>query len=80
MEQMTPLDIERDRTIQDEAEGAVAGRGDDDDEEISSGNVSKAATVVRARDKSSELKNFKLSYASKVESLVATGHGWAVFG
>ncbi len=43
MEQTTPLDIERDRTIQDEAEGAVAGRDDDGDEEISSGNVSKAA-------------------------------------
>ena len=53
----TPLDIERDRTIKDEAKGAVAWRDDDDDEEITSGArvviISRAATANRARDKSS---------------------------
>ena len=46
-ERKTSLDIERDRTVRDEAEGTVAGR-DDDDEEINSsgGTVSKAANVV----------------------------------
>jgi hypothetical protein len=39
LEQKTALDIERDRTIQDEAEGAVAGKDDDGEEEISSGTV-----------------------------------------
>ena len=79
-ERKTSLDIERDRTVQDEAEGAVAGR-DDDDEEINSrgGTVSKAANVVRARDKSSELKNVKSSYANKISSLTATWFGWKVF-
>jgi hypothetical protein len=80
IEQKTPLDIERDRTVQDEAEGAVAGRDDDDDEEINSGTVSKAANVVRARDKSSELKNVKSSYANRLGSIVATWHGWKLFG
>ena len=72
-ERKTSLDIERDRTVQDEAEGAVAAR-DDDDEEINSrgGTVSKAANVARARDKSSELKNVKTSYANKLASITAT--------
>ena len=75
-ERKTSLDIERDRTVQDEAEGAVAGR-DDDDEEINSrgGTVSKAANVVRARDKSSELKNVKSSYVNKLASITATWFG-----
>ena len=76
-ESKTPLDNKRDRTVQDEAEGAVAGRDDDDDEEISSrgGTVSRAANVTRARDKSSELKNVKTSYANKLSSLTATWIG-----
>ena len=51
-ERKTSLDVERDRTFQDAPEGAVAGE-DDDSEEINSrgGTVSKAANVVRARDK-----------------------------
>jgi hypothetical protein len=79
-ERKTSLDIERDRTVQDAAEGAVAGK-DDDDEEISSrgGTVSRAANVVRARDKSSELKNVKTSYANKLASIVATWFGWKLF-
>ncbi len=47
--------------VQDEAEGAIEGRDDEDEEEINFGTVSMAATVVRARYKSSELKNVKSS-------------------
>ncbi len=65
LEQKTALDMERDRTIQDEAEEAIAGRDNDDDEEINSGAVSKAAMVVRARDKLSELRNVKTAYICK---------------
>ena len=45
--------IEADRTIRDEAEGAVAGADDDDDEEVSSGPVakSKAGAKVQQREK-----------------------------
>ena len=32
LEQKTALDLERDRTIQEEATGAIAGRNDDGDE------------------------------------------------
>ena len=81
-EQKTSLDIEKDRTVQDEAERAVAGMDDDDDDEvISSRNeaISKAANVVRARDKSSELKNVKTSYANKLASITATWFGWKIF-
>ena len=45
------VQIEADRTIQDSAEGAVAGRDADDDEEINSGPVaSKGGNSKRARD------------------------------
>ena len=70
----TPLHIERDRTIQYEAEGAVAWIDDDDDEEITSsgtrtGTVSRAATAARARDKSSELKDIKSTYSNQLGTL-----------
>jgi hypothetical protein len=74
MKQKTALEIERDRAIQDEAKGAVAGRNDDGDEEIISGNVSRAARVVRARDKSSELKNVNTAYANRVGTFASTWH------
>jgi hypothetical protein len=69
-EQKTPLDIERDRTVQNEAEGVVAGRDDNDDEEVSSrgGSVSRAANVARARDKPSELKNVNTAHANRLFS------------
>ncbi len=72
-ERKTSLDIERDQTVQDEAEGAVAGR-EDDDEEISSsgGTVSRTANGVRARDKSSELKSVMTLYSNKLASIAAT--------
>jgi hypothetical protein len=80
LKKKTALDIERHRTIQDEAERTVKGRDDDGDEEISSGTVSKAARVARARDKSSELRNVKASYANKIGAFVSTWHGWKIFG
>jgi hypothetical protein len=62
--QKIELQIERDRAVMDSAERAVAGKAADDNDEISSGrgggNVSKAATVIRARDKSSTLKAVKV--------------------
>ena len=75
------LDIERDRTFQDEVEGAVAGRNDNEGQEISSRGetVSKAANVVCARDKSLELKNVKTSYANKLAFITAIWFDWKVF-
>ena len=77
IDKKTPLDLERDRTIQDEAEGAIARRDADDDEEINqgaiTGTVSRAATAVRARDKSSEPKDYiKSTYSHQLENIVAT--------
>ena len=37
--QKTPLNIECDRAVQNEAEGAVTGRDDDDDEGINYGTI-----------------------------------------
>ncbi len=48
------MQIEKDQTAMDSAEGAVAGR--DADDEVSSGAVSRAANVIRARSKSEALK------------------------
>ncbi len=53
----------------DNAEGAVAGRDADDDDEVSSGAVSRAANVIRARSKSEALKHVKCSYTNKLETL-----------
>ena len=64
----------------DSAEGAVAGRGADDDDEISSGNVSRAATVVRARDKSSALKAVKADYSKRLGHIISTMRSWKLFG
>ncbi len=61
--QKSEFQIERDRTVMDSADGAVAGRDADDADEISSGILSRAATVIRARDKSSALKLVKAVYA-----------------
>jgi hypothetical protein len=56
------------------AEGAVA-RKDDDNEDISygaasSGTLSRAATVARARDKSSALKAVKADYAQRLGQIL----------
>jgi hypothetical protein len=62
----TAAQLEADATVQDSSVGAVAGRDDDDDEEVSSGGVqltkSSSGTKVRARDKSSALKDVTPSY------------------
>ena len=68
--QKIELQIERDRTAVESAEGAVAGRGADDDDKISSGNVSRAATVVRACDKSSALEAVKADYARRLGQIL----------
>ncbi len=41
--------IERGKTVMERANGAVAGRGANDDDEISSGNVSSAGGALRSR-------------------------------
>jgi hypothetical protein len=66
------LQIELDRTVMDGPEGAVAGRDADDDDEISSGTLSQAATVVRARDKSSALKAVKADYSQRLGQIIST--------
>ena len=77
--QKTELQIERDRAVMDSAEGAVAGK-DDDEEEISSGTLSRAATVVRARDKSSALKAVKADYSKRLCQIISTMRSWKLFG
>ena len=64
----------------DNAEGAVAGKGADDDDEVKSENVSRAATVVRARDKSSALKAVKAYYAQRLGHILTTMRDWKLFG
>jgi len=73
--------IEADMTVQDSSVGAVAGK-DDDDEEVSSGPrviMSKPATAVRARDKSSILKNVTGTYAGKIGHIATTFGSWKDF-
>ena len=72
IEVKTPLGIEQDWTVQDKAEGAVVGRADDDDDEINSRTISKAANFVRACDKSLEPKNVIMFYPNRIGTIVAT--------
>ena len=73
--------IEADRTVQDEAEGAVAGADADDDEEVSSGPVAKSAAgaKVRERDNSSALKEVTDTYGNKSSDILSTFRAWKVF-
>ena len=74
--------IEADMTVKDSAVGAVAGKDDDDDEEVSSGPgiiMSKPATNVRARDKSSILKNVTDTYSGKIGHITTTFGSWKRF-
>ena len=64
----------------DSAEGAIARKGADDDDEISSGNVSRAATVFRARDKSSAPKAVKADYAILLDQTLSVMRDWKLFG
>jgi hypothetical protein len=66
--------------VVDSAEGAIARKGADDDDEISSGNVSRAATVFRARDKSSALKAVNVDYAQRLGQILYTMRAWKLFG
>jgi hypothetical protein len=79
--QKSDVAIEADRTVQDEAEGAVVGADDSDDEEVSSDPVakSKAGAKVRQRDKSSALKNGTPPYRNKLASIMSTFRAWKVF-
>jgi hypothetical protein len=72
------VQIERDQTVMDSAEEAVAGREADDDGEVNS--VSRAANVVRARSKSEALKEAKASYSNKLGDTISTIWAWKVFG
>ena len=70
--------IEADMTVQDSAVGAVAGK-EGDDEEVSFGPrvvMSKPATPVRARDKSSVLKHVTGTYSTRIGHITA----WRIWG
>ncbi len=71
--------MERDQTVQDSAEGAVAGRDAVDDAQVTSGAVSRAAKVIRACDKSSELKDIKTSYTNMLGHIISTFKVWSLF-
>ena len=45
--QKSDVAIEADRTVQDEAEGAIAGADDSDDDEVSSGPVAKSKASAK---------------------------------
>jgi len=72
--QKSDVVIETGRIVMDEAEGAVAGVDDDDDEEVTAGPVtkSKAGAKVRQRDKSSAFKNVIPTFGNKLASVVST--------
>ena len=76
----TEFQIERDRTVVDNAEGAVAGRDANDDDEIISGNASRAAAVVRARDTSSALKAVKADFAQRQGHIMFTMRAQKLLG
>jgi hypothetical protein len=67
--------------VQDEAEGAVAGANDDDDEDISSGPVAKSAAGAKVwqRDKSTALKKIKPAYGNRLAYIISTFRAWKVF-
>ena len=66
------MQIERNQTVMDNAEGAVAGRDADDDDEVSSGSVSRVTNGILARPKSEALKQVKSSYANKRGDIIYT--------
>ncbi len=74
--QKTEAHLEADATVQDSSVGAVAGRDDDEEEEVTSGGTqltkSSSGTKVRARDKSSALKDVTSSYLKKLGHVVTT--------
>ncbi len=74
------VQIKRDQTLVDGAEGALAGRSADDDDDISSNAVSRAANVVRARANSQALKEVKTSYSNKLGDIISTMRAWKIFG
>jgi hypothetical protein len=78
--------IEANMTVQDSAEGVVAGKDDDNDEEVSSVPrvipriiMSKLATNVRAREKNSILKNITGNYSGKIGHITTTFGAWKIF-
>ena len=79
----TAAQLHADTAVQDSNVGAVAGGDDDDDEEVSSGGVqltkSSSETKVRARDKSSALKEVTSSYSKKLGHIVTTWRAWEAF-
>ncbi len=64
----------------DEPEGALAGKDADEDDKVSSGAVSRAANVIRARSKSEALKKLKSSYVNKIGDIISTMRAWNFFG
>ncbi len=62
------------------AEGAVTGKGANEDDEVSSDNVFRAATVVRECDKSSAFKAMKADYAARLGHIMSTMRAWKLFG
>ncbi len=64
----------------DGPEGAVARRDANDGDEVSSGDVSRAANVIRARSKSDALKKMKSSYVNKIEDIISTMRAWIFLG
>jgi len=61
--------------MQAKAERSVAARDNYDDDEIYSKTVSRATNIVRARDKSPELKNIKSTYPNKLGNTISTQFG-----
>jgi len=74
------VQIERDRTVMDRAEGAVACAGADDDDQINYGSLSMVGSAVRARDKSEALKGLKAEYNNRLGHIISTLRIWKLFG
>ena len=76
----TAVQVEADATQQDSSVGAVAGRDDSDDEEVTSGPAtSVAGKRSRARTKSVALKGVTQSYSKKLGHITTTFEAWKAF-
>jgi hypothetical protein len=74
------VEVEIEATVMDIAAGAVAGRDDDKNEEVSSGAVATcvASACSRARTKSMELKETQ-TYSVKLGHITSTFNAWGAF-
>ena len=79
----TAARIQADSSLEGSSVGAVAGRDDGNEKEVTSGSAqltkSSSGTKVRVWDKSSALKDIPSSYKRKLGHIVTTWQAWEAF-